>query len=55
MFEFNKVDLSRSEESNIEILIRLKLKLDLRLGEWVSVSVLPCVSGVKLLPAGRGS
>lgn len=43
----------RSEKSNIENLIRLKLKLDLRLEEWVSVSGLPCVSGVKLLPVGH--
>lgn len=54
-FELNKMGTDRSEKSNIEKLIRLELKSDLRLGGWVSVSVLPCVSGVKLLPAGRGS
>ena len=54
-FELNKMGIDRSEKSNIEKLIRLELKSDLRLGEWVSVSVLPCVSGVKLLPARHRS
>ena len=54
-FELNNMGTDRSEKSNIEKLIRLELKSDLRLGEWVSVSVLPCVSGVKLLPARHRS
>ena len=48
-FGLDKVSLYRSEKSNIEIVDwNLDLR-ELRLGRWISVSVLSCVSGVELL------